>query len=48
MSACLSNPDSHPRQRDDLHDIPLGVRTAGAINRPLSDLGKDNLDTENS
>lgn len=43
MSACLSNPDSHSRQRDDLHDIRFGMRTAGTIDRSLFDLGEDNL-----
>ena len=38
---------SRPAQRDDLHDVRLGVRTAGAIDCPLSDLGKNNVHTEN-
>jgi len=42
-----SKPDSRTRQRDDLHDIRLGMRTAGAIDRPLSDLREHNLHAEN-
>lgn len=38
---------SHACQGDDLHDIRLGVRTAGAIDLALSDLGKDNLHGKN-
>lgn len=38
---------SRTRQGDDLHDIRLGVRTAGAIDSPLSDLGENNLHPEN-
>ena len=43
-----SSLSSHAGQRDDLHDIRLAVRTARAIDGPLSDLGKDNLDTQNA
>ena len=31
----------------DLHDIRISVRTAGATDCPLSNLGKDNLHAEN-
>ena len=45
--ASLFELGSAASQRDDLHDIRLGVRTAGAIDCPLSDLGEDNLHAEN-
>ena len=38
----------HQPARNDLYDIRLGVRTAGAIDRPLSDLGENDLHAENS
>lgn len=34
---------SHARQRNDPHHIRLGVRTARGVERPLSDLRKENL-----
>lgn len=44
----VPNLSSHTRQGDDLHDIGLGVRAAGAVDRPLSDFRKDDLNAENS
>ncbi len=43
-----SSLSSHPCQCHDLHHIRLGVRTAGAIDRPLSDFGKDNLHAQDT